>query len=312
MQTYQLNAQVLKRLCTLNQFEIPKVDMVFFGIRGSLPAKQDDFSFAKQKQLNLIELSKINYVNFNCTIGQWKLKDDTIAVYTASTVPARKNIEKFGGANTNQMITGYYLDYTKGLHPEKTSETDVYAYRHEAFRQTVDRPVRRTYNNSTFDNADEMSYGMQNDNLHAAHRIKLDANIEATQGCQIVHGRPDCDAYKGQGAWLAFYKEAYGISQISFPYFLLTGERDFYPVAVGLSQRRQIRLRYGSSGTWVRQVQERLKRLQNKDLVITSNFDIETLKAVIAFQTAQFGVFQADGIIGNQTASRLGITLPTI
>jgi hypothetical protein len=122
-------------------------------------------------------------------------------------------------------------------------------------------------------------------------------------GRRRVPDRPDT------GPWKAFRENAYGITQNSFFYVLLTGhDAERVVHAAGPSRPR---LRYGSKGPLVTIVQQELKQRQFYEGVLDDDFGIRTLRAVLAFQTAEFGPSADDGIVGAQTASALGLEWPT-
>jgi hypothetical protein len=63
MATFQVNADLLKTLCKVNQFELPHDGMLFFGVRGAITGLPNDQSFKKDQLLQLIDL---NYLNPRC------------------------------------------------------------------------------------------------------------------------------------------------------------------------------------------------------------------------------------------------------
>jgi hypothetical protein len=223
-------------------------------------------------------------------------------------VPHRKHVEESrpqGGAGTNQLLTGCYADYRKGVHKEGTQTA------HDAFRQSNELPVQRTVDDLDFDADDRVEFGRPFDNLHAAWSQGISHPDYASAGCQVVVGFPKCTKRGDQpatGAWKVFQENVYALAQDSFSYVLLTGfeaERTVHATTTPAP-----RLRYGSKGVLVTRVQTALKQRGHYQGVIDDDFGSGTLRAVLAFQTAQFGPRGDDGIVGKQTAAALGIEWP--
>ncbi len=312
MATYTLTTSVLTKLCAINQFSIPGVELVLFGIRGSVPVHTDDYSFQKEIQLNLVD---VDYTRLRCTMLQWKRSTGQIASFPGSTVPyidSIKTAKKNNGAGTNCMITSYVKDFKKGIHKGKKKGNW-----HEAFVQTEPRAYRRSADNFSYDNNDRVEYENPGDNLHAAWTDSLDGKY-SSEGCQVILGMPKCanriksnPSATNTGAWAVVQKNAYAINQISFPYVLLTGY-EVMSMADRSDVPLQAKLRFGSSGPLVQALQNKLKKIA----VFTGNsngdFDGATLRAVLKFQQKNFGNQSADGIVGPNTASALGLNLPMI
>src|SRR5262249_42598521 len=118
--------------------------------------------------------------------------------------------------------------------------------------------------------------------------------------CEYRGDKPDA------GAWKVFKENAYQIPQKSFPYVLLTGI-DAQKVSLAGSQKMSPRLRFGSHGPLVSQVQTALKGLGFYEGEIDLDFGRRTTRAVLDFQTTQFGPGSDDGIVGPVTAGALDI-----
>src|SRR5262249_34353948 len=88
---------------------------------------------------------------------------------------------------------------------------------------------------------------------------------------------------------------------------LLEG-RDLFRVAGGDGALPAPRLRFGSLGSRVERLQDALKRRGFYEGIVDGDFRGRTLRAVLAYQTAQFGPQADDGIVGPITATALGIT----
>ena len=299
---FTLTAKHLQTLIEKNGFPVPKVGIVFLGLRGCLPADAKDFTFADKHRLATAEL---NYHNPRCTLVQYLPEKGRFAAYPGSTVPTDKYIEaarRRGGQGANQLCTGYYDDYRKGWH-KAGSPTG-----HAAFRQTASRPIQRTADDTDYDPKDPADLENPADNLHAAWCSTLDG-VYSSAGCQVVVGLPKCEARgdaAATGAWAAFVRVAYAAAQSSFPYALVKGAEAAAQAVYG---NLPAKVRFGSEGENARRVQQALKQKGFYEGVVDGRFGFRSMRALLAFQRRELGVMAADGICGQQTATALGITL---
>lgn len=300
---YTLKEQHLRRLCEINNFDVPTDRMVFFGLRGCLPVDTFDNAFAAERQ---VEFTDLNYVNPRCTIIQWRRDQGVFAAFPGSTVPSLRLVRagrSNNGNGVNQLVTGYYDDYRKGHHkPGRPTG-------HEAFRQNDAHPIRRTADDYDYDNDDRVEFMNPFDNIHAGWCQGVsEQSIYSSAGCQVVVGYPKCPrrgTNPNAGPWKTFHDNAYGITQTAFPYVLLNG-RDALQ-AITATGTVPARVRYGSSGPTVGKVQTALQQLEFYEGVIDNDFGNRTLRAVLDYQTAVFGPAQDDGIVGPVTAGSLQI-----
>ena len=302
---FELTEGHLWRLWALNAFPVPKDRWVFFGLRGCLPVTDSEHPFAKAHR---VKVEAVDYLHPRCTIGQWR-PDLGFALFPGSTVPHRKHVAASriaGGAGANQLMTGCYTDYRKGVHKAGT------ATGHQAFCQNNNLPVQRTTDDLDFDADDRVDFEQPFDNLHAAWSPDVDHDSFAGAGGQVVLGFPQCaqrQNHPDTGPWKAFKENAYAIAQNSFFYVLLTG-REAERVALARTPLPAL-LRYGSRGPLVTRVQHALKDQGFYEGELDEDFGIRTLRAVLKFQTVEFGPAADDGIVGPQTASALGIDWPS-
>ena len=281
--------------------------MVFFGLRGATLVNPDNLDFQKEHKL---VLSEIDYVHPRCTVGQWLPKDKTIAVFPASTVPHKRHVKTAmtnSGRGANQLMTGRYRDYRKGIH-KKGGPTA-----HEAFRQIAAHPIRRTADDFDYDNDDRVEFTNPFDNIHAAWSMGVDNDNYASAGCQVIVGYPKCTKRGDKpdiGAWGVFKENAYNpeLGQDVFPYVLLSA-RDAQRIVLD-GPAKLTRLRFGSDGELVKLVQNALKTEDFYEGNVDGDFGERTLRAVLAYQEATFGPAADDGIVGPLTASALGIEWP--
>lgn len=303
-----ITADLLTRAAKRNGYAIPTDGMIFFGIRGFTPDSPTDNSFGKSRTGRF---ASIDFLRMNCTLGQWKVASNEIALFPGSTVPSRPNIERAkqrGGTGTNMLMLGRF-EHEKGVH--KANKPGA----HRAFRQATFFPVWRTADNLTFDLADKVDFGGQDgtfvwDNLHSAYTEDL-AGFYSSAGCQVVCGlpQPSGSSRPETGPWRTFIDNAYGIKQKRFVYLLFSAEElAFLEAADDASQV----VRFGSTGPLAREVQNKLAErglLQKKPDGI---FGRASLSALMTFQAKVLGPVAADGVCGAQTAESLGIALPPL
>ncbi len=304
---FKLNEEHLNRLYLINSFLIPNDELIFFGFRGCLPVRDDDNEFREELNLQLVDP---DYLHPKCTIGQWR-QGEGIALFPGSTIPHRRYVADSiakNGKETNQLMTGFYNNYRQGVHLSRKPTG------HKAFRQSGKLPIRRTADDFDFDEDDRVEFTRPFDNIHAAWSMGIDDDKYASAGCQVIVGFPKCRKRTNQpdtGPWKTFRENAYNISQTSFSYILLNG-RDAQKVALNSTTKLSARLRYGSKGDLVSDLQRKLK---DKDLYegdIDGDFGSKTLFAVLGHQTVAFGPDSDDGIVGPITAGSLDISLPEL
>jgi hypothetical protein len=303
---FTLTATHLRRLLELNSFPEPadEHELVFFGLRACIPLDADDQRFAEALDL---ELADVNYLKPRCTLVQWRPADDRIAAFPGSTVPHIRYVKmskERNGQGANQLMTGYYKDYRKGIH-QPSSPTG-----HEAFRQTEGRPIRRTADDFDFDNDDRTEFETPYDNLHAAWCMGVNHDSYASAGCQVIVGYPKC-VKRGKeadaGPWKTFKENAYDVGQKSFPDGLLDGRTAQGVAMAPPDKAAPPRLRFGSQGPLVEKLQRALQKEGFYEGKIDGDFGERTIRAVLKYQTTTFGPDADDGVVGPLTASTLKV-----
>jgi len=296
----------LERLCKQNAFEIPDDGLIFFGLRGCMPINTDYTSFSDSQKL---QVNSVNYLNPRCTIGQW-IRGRGLAVFLGSTVPWQYNVQNGrnrDGEEVNQLMTGIFRDYKKDFH--KAGKPTG----HPAFRQENKLPLRRTVDDLDFDNYDRVEYEAAFDNIHCGWSMGPNDKYSSA-GCQVVIGYPKCERRGNSpdtGHWKIFKENAYRLSQDRFTYILLEG-RDAQNASLTGSEELNSRLRYGSKGSLVSDLQQLLKNENFYPSEIDGEFGFQTLTALLNFQKATFGISGADGVVGPNTSEALGLSLPTV
>jgi hypothetical protein len=314
MTTFTLTPSILEHLFEVNQFALPAgADLVFVGIRGCLPQNIADNGFAGRQTL---VLRGIDYINLRCTLLQWKRSNATIAVFAGSTVPSMANIKAFKtnpAARCNCLTPGFYRHYVKGQHRPKNPRNW-----YDAWRQN-EQPlaIRRTTDNFYYDNFDpvEVSTGCD-DNIHAGWTLDTDSNYFSSAGCQVIMGIPFCESTQAtqqdnRGPWKVFKDNGYAAAQSEFPYALFTSA-DVYKVSSGAGSKMPVRLKFGSSGPLVTQVQTTLVSINYLDGEPDGQFGPATFDAVKRFQTDNFGEGATDCIVGPVTSQVLRISFPSV
>jgi hypothetical protein len=306
--SFSLTPETLRRLREINGFPLMDEGLTFFGFRGCLPVDVDEHEFQRECRLMLVAT---DYIHPRCTLGQWLPREGKIALFPGSTVPQQKYIKaslEKEGRGTNQLMTGYYDDYRKGTHKMGSPAG------HKAFRQSKGHPIRRTADDFDFDSDDRVEFANPYDNIHAAWSMGVNHNEYASAGCQVVVGYPRCRARGDEsdvGPWKVFKENAYGLHQESFPYILLNG-LEAKRVALRKAKKMSARLRFGSRGALVEEVQSVLQAKGYYEGRIDGDFGPRTLRALLDYQTSIFGPSGDDGIVGPITASAMGISWPEV
>ncbi len=297
----------LRKLLRINYYNFSETSLMVFGIRGATAVSAD---FSTFKFSHEIERTDPNYNNPKCSIGIWNPVTNQIALFPGSTVPHTDYMKKnlVGTAKANCMMTGYYSYYQKGFHNPSVNGA------HEALRLATNIVLRRSNNDLVFTNDDPIEVGNPSDNIHAAYCFDSNGKYSSA-GCQVIVGQPNS---KGRGPnsvntgyWKIFHDIIYGVPQQHFDYALFRYV-DAEVAAISGSNPLQARLRFGSKGDVVNQLQQKLTTSGNFHTNADGDFGRNTLMAVLEYQKAKFGLSEADGVVGNGTATSLGLILPSL
>ncbi len=306
--SFLIHDELLRRVLDVNSVPLSDSQMIFFGVRGALPLNLDDLDF---DAAHTIGVENVDYVHPRCTFVQWLPADGVLAVFPGSTVPHSTHVGTAlpnRGVGVNQLMTGYYDDYRKGVHKAGSPTA------HDAFRQTEGRPIRRTQDDLDFDPDDRTELTNPFDNLHAGWCPSVNHPDFASMGCQVVLGFPKCERLGNRpatGPWNVFQRNAYEQEQDRFGYMLIDS-RSVQAVAEAGDSPVPRRLRFGSQGALVTRLQTELKTQGFYEGTVDADFGPRTIRAVLAFQVARFGVDSEDGVVGPQTANALGIQLGSV
>lgn len=298
----------LRKLHRVNSYPYSETQYMVFGIRGAKPVSP---AFDTFKDAHSIEMSDVNYLNPKCIIGIWNPVQNTIALFPGSTVPHLKYIKKHkeGTGKANSMMSGFYNFYEKGTHNPNPQHA------HKALKLATNIVLRRSNNDLVYGADDPIEVGNPHDNIHAAYCDDITGNYSSA-GCQVIVGQPKCQqrgSLDNTGYWKKFHSVIYtdATSQNHFNYSLFR-YADIDAAATVGSGQMDARLRFGSKGNLVLALQEKLKSKGYFHTILDGDFGRNTLIAVLAFQKETFGTNEADGVVGNKTAGKLGFTLPQL
>ncbi|MBB3035267.1 peptidoglycan-binding domain-containing protein [Alteriqipengyuania lutimaris] len=310
MSEIKLTGDHIQALARRNNFRPEAGQYIFFGLRGILPVDIGGTDFASSHR---VRLTDINHRYMRCTLGQFDTQSGKIAVFPGSTVPHINYIasaQRRGGIGANMLMLGHFT-YKRGVHkPGKSGG-------HRAFRQASFFPAWRSADDYDFDLDDEVDNdgGYVWDNLHCAYNDNIDVPKFASAGCQVVCGRQESPEGKKNetGPWRKFVANAYGASsaQKTYSYCLFNGA-ELLLLDVRKPSDISQSIRFGSSGPLAQKAQAALRKAGLPLGEPDGEFGRNSLDALLAFQTREFGPGTADGIIGPNTAARLGLKLPTL
>lgn len=299
----------LRRLFAVNAFPIPSDENVLIGLRGALPEGET----GRLDRGHHVSLTDPDYVHPRCTVGVWKPATGLVALFAGTTVPHQRYVasaKRRGGRGANELIPGRYPGYTKGTHGYGSSTG------HRALRQTQGQAYRRTADDLDFDGDDRVETGNPYDNFHAMWSMGPDHAYFASAGCQGAVGYPRCrkrGTRPAAGPWADLDAILWGSDQKVFAYHLLPGRElarisDLYRPRAAVT----LRLRFGSQGEHVESLQVRLKAIGHYSGSYDGDFGPKTLRAVMAFQEAEFGDSADDGVVGPITARAMKLAWPTV
>ena len=308
MATISFSSDHLRKLLRVNSYPYSETQFMVFGIRGSRPVNTNFDIF---KNTHTIEMFDVDYLTPKCTIGIWNPNQNKIALFPASTVPHLNYMkkQKAGTGRANAMQSGFYSYFEKGFHNPSA------AHAHQALRLATNIFLRRSNNDLVFTNEDPIEVGNPNDNMHAGYCNTVN-DAYSSAGCQVIVGQPKCLGRNNKpntGYWDTFHEIIYNEAsmQRNFNYSLFRYV-DADAVFNASNSLMQARLRFGSKGNVVLELQKKLKEKGYFHTNIDGDFGRNTLLAVLEFQTKTFGLVNADGVVGNGTATKLGLSLPMI
>jgi hypothetical protein len=284
--SFDLDHDVLDFLRLRNSFALRSVETkVLFGLRGCVFADATQLEVGFAKRISLRQ-ARPNHRDPNCIIGVWDRDNATVSAYSGSTVPEAHSIALFAvneADRCNLLLTGIYK-FGVGLHVGKSGSLQP-----GSFVEKSSKAVLRTGSVPIYDRTDPkilMAVDRPGDNLHSAYPPlgkKPPPKRFFSAGCQTVVG-----GYNGLepvGPWAALRKAA-GLSDPPsksdkqvFSYVLLTGKEALLAATKNAEFKSAYsRLRFGSSGAQVIQLQQGLRMAE------TGTIDGGTFNALVAEQ----------------------------
>ncbi len=292
-----------------SSYPIPSETSIVFGIRGCLPVDYGGTPMAKSHQ---ISLTPVNYRTMNCSLGIW-VPGQGFSLYPGSTVPYGPWVAggiRDEGRGVNQIGRGRYRKYVPGWHKRSEGRTG-----HWALLQECPITIQRTADDDDFDLADRWEAGrIAGDNIHCAFNMGPGAAIPSSKysslGCQVIAGTVKKGVPGSEtGPWKKFIANFPKDSAGAVEYVIFDG-LEVQQMIRSRCEGKSIILRMGSFGPHVQALKQKLSTVIGRSLGTDAEFDIATFQAVIDFQSTTFGTNSDDGVVGEETAAKLGFSLP--
>lgn len=284
----------LQLLADLNDFPVAEAGTtpLLFGLRGCLIVKDHESGNIVLRDV------RPDHLTPRCVLGVWRRHSGEVFVFPGSTVPNAAAVNRWFTRRDvgNILPTGFYR-YIVGAHNGKPG---CFLLRKSAAEKWI-VVVRRSSNNCRYDLTDVVDKMAPGDNIHPT--FYSHPSGFSSVGCQTVVGTTTT-AGKHGGPWAGF-RAAAGESGAAgtvgkpYLYMLLTGAEARLAAELriaGLAQdplarRRLRRLRFGSQGSAVANMQRRLglRRIDGK-------FGPGTAKALYDFQASLPPGGRCDGI----------------
>jgi hypothetical protein len=326
-ETFTLTPALLGRLAELNGFDVSPARLsglnevpaqqhrkLLFGLRGC--------QIVTQKGGHpVLRETRPDHRTYRCLLGVWDRADDSIRVFTGSTVPnavyMRECLDEFrrlgqlGRRSCNALATGLYR-YHVGPHKKRPG----------AFRQSAPVALWRTTDDLKFEIGDYFEIGTEEvcDNIHAGAFKQVASGWPefGSAGCQVLRGN-----YLAAASAYEEFRGAAGLKVRHDPaqngrrflYQLLTG-RDARLVS-HLSAQRQTdwavfeRLRFGSTGPRVAAFKSRLRQTGCFTGEPDETLDGPALTALVRWQRAmaatQYRDIRPDAIVKPRDLLVMGV-----
>jgi len=326
-ETFALTPALLGRLAELNAFDVSPARLsglnqvpaqqhrkLLFGLRGCQIVSH------KGRRLVLKE-TRPDHRSYRCVLGVWDRADDSIRVFTGSTVPCavylRECLDEFrrlgqlGRRSCNLLATGLYR-YHVGPHKKRPG----------AFRQSAPVALWRTTDDLKFEIGDYFEIGTEEvcDNIHAGAFKPVASGWPefGSAGCQVLRGN-----YLAAASAYEEFRVAAGLKVHHDPadngkrylYLLLTG-RDARLVAHLATQPQADwsvfeRLRFGSTGPRVAAFKSRLRQTGCFTSEPDETLDGAALAALVRWQRAmaatQYRDIRPDAIVKPRDLLVMGV-----
>jgi len=308
---FSLSAAALRDICSANNLSLREEERyTVVGIRGCVLASKADT--ALYATAHAVECVAPDHLSFKCLIGVWDRKEDTLALFSGSTVPGAiymrvyartwcfeecSRTSRFGAScrkRCNMMLTGLY-NYKVGIHRQDTPDAQFGALT-ETGQQCIMRTIGKLSYDSTLSSSTLFESDSVGNNIHAA---QSDSSIgKSSAGCQVIKGHYSKKS-GASGAWQQF-RIALGLPDPppitmqayqnvpKFQYLLVTGREAACAAAKGDAYvAKRSLVRPGSTGPEVENLQKLLSKasVAKKALAFRQGvFDGATFNAVMDFQ----------------------------
>ena len=289
-------------------FPIDGRGIIVFGLRGCLPLDPSGTDFAKSHK---VTLQNIDYRKMRCTFGQWR-PGKGFALFPGSTVPQAPLVEdalRKRGDGVNQLGRGRYRNYFPSWHKRREGKSG-----HWALIQDSDTTFQRTEDDMDYDAEDRWDVGRPGDNIHCAFNSTRRQHHERPVFQRRLPG------HRGLGDQRPsrFRKRPLEEVHHAFPAGQPPERRRVCAVRRARNAAddpdedggQDSRLADGVGRPLVKKLQMRLAQRLGMQMKLDGKFGAQTFRAIIEFQQRNFGRNADDGIVGPETAEKLGITLP--
>lgn len=253
---FTLDAEAVRRLMAANRYQ-PATDSgaVAIAFRGAQLAEGHE-----QERKSAITLKELrpDHRAFNCVIGFFFPGDDTLTLYTGSTVPCRAAVRGYamGGDASNMLPTGLYTYHIwrhKQLRPAlRLASGNGSNGELETGRQAT---VLRSREDTVLGTKDIFDLSRPLDNVHCSYYLNEDPRLGASfssWGCLTVRG-----AKTPSHQWEKFQAVLSDIGSANRVDLMLATGKDAALAAAG-NVAPLVALRQGSTGDEVKRVQAEL------------------------------------------------------
>lgn len=306
---FDFSGSDLEEMLTNNSFSVIEgQDEVLFGLRGCQITAEGPGGFSDSVQL---QEAKPDHKDYRDVLGVWRRSTGEIAVFKGSTVPNWYYMciqAENGGHEANMLPTGRYF-----------YRVDFHRLVEGAFRSEQEVVVLRSNDDLVYETTDLWETWVPLDNIHPGG---CPGEFYSSAGCQTIPGTygTGCEgAYAEEkethlGPWGNFRTSA-GLDPENnqdrwdeqYIYILLTC-REARLASQGEASESSLRLRFGSKGENVLQLQEALLDLGYDPGPLDGIMGPKTVSALIDWQQSEFNG-QADGILTPALADILGFKL---
>jgi len=282
---FSLTGPVLRSLVQANHFQPVRNTLVVVGLRGCVLAGDDDHHDFTDT-IACVE-ARPDHMSLRCTLVLWDTTQDRVAAFRGSTVPNGTYLTRYirdRSPRSNMLLTGAY-HYITGTHRGMPGALRMAQPSFRVLRPVLGKSRVELTRADRFDGP-----AAPPDNIHPAFRQASSRPAFGSAGCQTVQGSYSKSTGQRWGPWAVFQARA-GLLEgtTRFDYVLLTGREA--RLAATHPDVDLWRLRFGSKGPAVRELQTRL------GTGVDGDFGPTTQGAVLARQRELADDGLGDGIV---------------